>query len=147
VGTRSNLDDLRAAIRGTKLRATPSRVAVLALLRGEGQPLSHGDVAERLAGQGWDRATIYRNLTDLVEAGLLDRADLGDHVWRFEAIGASGAHGAHATRHPHFVCTECGTVECLPGLELNLGTTRRAPRAVKQRQVDVKVTGVCDACA
>lgn len=146
MATRSNLDELRAAIRGAKLRATPSRVAVLALLRGNAQPLSHGDVAERLAGQGWDRATIYRNLTDLAEAGLLDRADLGDHVWRFEAIGVrAGAHGA--ARHPHFVCTECGTVECLPGLELDLGAARRAPRAVKQRQVDVKVTGVCDACA
>ena len=139
---RSTLDDLRTAIRAVKLRATPSRVAVLALLRGEGHPLSHADVAERLASQGWDRATIYRNLTDLAEVGLLDRADLGDHVWRFEAIGA------HASaRHPHFVCTECGSVECLPGLQLDLGATRRAPRALKQRQVDVKVTGVCDACA
>lgn len=143
MASRTNLDELRAAIRGASLRATPSRVAVLALLRGAGQPLSHGDVAERLAGQGWDRATIYRNLTDLAEAGLAARADLGDHVWRFEAVG-----GAHAqARHPHFVCTECGTVACLPGLEISVGALRGAPRALKQRQVEVQVKGVCDACA
>ncbi len=137
-----NLDELRATIRGAGLRATPSRVAVLALLRGEAQPLTHGDVAERLAGQGWDRATIYRNLTDLAEAGLLARADLGDHVWRFEAVG-----GGHASaRHAHFVCTECGAVACLPGLELSTGAARGLPRSVKQRRVDVQVKGVCDAC-
>jgi Fur family transcriptional regulator, ferric uptake regulator len=143
VATRADIDELRAAIRGRQLRATPSRVAVLALLRGEGQPLSHADVAERLAAQGWDRATIYRNLTDLAEAGLLARADLGDHVWRFEAVA-----GGHAqARHPHFVCTECGSVACLPGLEISLGAARGAPRAVRQRQVEVQVKGVCDACA
>jgi Fur family ferric uptake transcriptional regulator len=143
VASRIDLDELRAAIRGAHLRATPSRVAVLALLRGEAQPLSHGDVAERLAGEGWDRATIYRNLTDLAEAGLLARADLGDHVWRFEAVG-----GAHAqARHPHFVCTECGAVACLPGLEISVASVRGAPRALRQRQVEVQVKGVCDACA
>jgi Fur family ferric uptake transcriptional regulator len=133
-----NHDELRATIRGAGLRATPSRVAVLALLRGEAQPLTHGDVAERLAGQGWDRATIYRNLTDLAEAGLLARADLGDHVWRFEASAEA--------RHAHFVCTECGAVACLPGLELSTGAARGLPRSVKQRRVEVQVKGVCDAC-
>ena len=137
---RSTPDDLRTAIRAAKLRATPSRLAVLALLRGEAQPLSHGDVAERLAGQGWDRATIYRNLTDLAEAGLLARADLGDHVWRVEAVGHAAA------RHAHFVCTECGAVACLPGLELSTGAARGLPRSVKQRRVDVQVKGICDAC-
>ena len=88
--------------------------------------MSHGDVADRLANQAWDRATIYRNLTDLAEAGLVRRTDVGDHVWRFEAV--SGAHEPGA--HPHFVCTECGTVECLPEIELAI-RPRDATRACK----------------
>lgn len=136
-----DLDQLRAAIRATGLRATPSRLAVLALLRGTELPVSHGEVADRLAGQAWDRATIYRNLTDLADAGLARRTDLGDHVWRFEAIAAG--HGA--TQHPHFVCTSCGTVECLPDVELALRRTR-TPRAVRSKKVEIQLRGVCDAC-
>jgi|SRR5580704_2074781 Fur family ferric uptake transcriptional regulator len=141
--TRQSVDELRVAVRGKGLRATPSRLAVLDLLRSSDTPMSHGDVADRLASQAWDRATIYRNLTDLAEAGLVRRTDVGDHVWRFEAV--SGEHEAAA--HPHFVCTECGIVECLPQIELAMRTTRsKPPRAVKQRQVEVQVRGLCDAC-
>ncbi len=102
--------------------------------------MSHSDVADRLTMQAWDRATIYRNLIDLAEAGLARRTDIGDHVWRFEAVTEG-----HETSHPHFVCTECGTVECLPELELAVRRSR-APRAVRQRQVEVHVRGLCDAC-
>ena len=56
---RLNLDELRSAVRAKGLRATPSRLAVLELLRGSDAPMSHGDVADRLATQAWDRATIY----------------------------------------------------------------------------------------
>ena len=140
---RQSLDELRAAVRGKGLRATTSRIAVLELLRASDSPMSHGDVADRLANQAWDRATIYRNLTDLAEAGLVRRTDVGDHVWRFEA--KTDDHESVA--HPHFVCTECGIVECLPQIELAMRTTRtKPPRAVKQRQVEVHVRGLCDAC-
>lgn len=134
---------LRDAVRSSGLRATPSRLAVLELVRTSDSPVSHGDVADRLQSHAWDRATIYRNLIDLAEVGLLRRTDVGDHVWRFEAIGED-----HDPAHPHFVCTECGTVECLPELELAMAAGRRAkaPRAVKQRQVEVHVRGLCDAC-
>jgi len=138
-----NLDKLRDAVRSRGLRATPSRLAVLDLVRGGDAPMSHGDVADRLASQPWDRATIYRNLMDLAEAGLLRRTDVGDHVWRFEARSSLGDE--HDTGHPHFVCTECGTVECLPELELSIRRAK-APRALKQRQVEVHVRGLCDSC-
>ena len=140
-------DELRSAVRSSGLRATPSRLAVLELLRTTDSPMSHGDVADRLESHAWDRATIYRNLIDLSEAGLLRRTDVGDHVWRFEAVSDD-----HDSAHPHFVCTECGSVECLPEIELAMaakGTAKnraKAPRAVKQRQVEVHVRGLCDAC-
>jgi Fur family transcriptional regulator, ferric uptake regulator len=137
-----NLDELRTAVRARGLRATPSRLGVLEVLRASDAPMSHGDVADKLASQPWDRATIYRNLVDLVEAGLARRTDVGDHVWRFEA--RMPGHD-HDQAHPHFVCIECGSIECLPELELAVRRAK-APRAVKQRQVEVHVRGLCDAC-
>ncbi|HEU0037606.1 MAG TPA: Fur family transcriptional regulator [Kofleriaceae bacterium] len=139
-----NLDELRTVVRARGLRATPSRLAVLELVRASDSPMSHSEVADRLDNQAWDRATIYRNLVDLAEAGLLRRTDVGDHVWRFEAMG-DDRDGAH----PHFVCTECGTVECLPDLELSMTNASRrtkAPKAVRQQKVEVHVRGLCDAC-
>lgn len=136
---RDDLETLRAAVREAGLRATPSRIAVLHLLRSAQAPVSHGEVVAKLASQAWDPATIYRNLTDLSDVGLARRTDVGDHVWRFEA--ASHA----ATAHPHFVCTECGTVECLPDLEYVV-TRARTPRAIRQKRVEVQMRGLCDAC-
>jgi Fur family ferric uptake transcriptional regulator len=132
--------ELRDAIRERGLRVTQPRLAVLALLRAEAVPLSHADVADRLISEAIDRATLFRNLNSLVEHGLARRTDLGDHVWRFEAVTEDHSH-------PHFVCTECGAVECMTDAELALPRGRRAPRAVRARQVEIAVRGICDACA
>jgi Fur family ferric uptake transcriptional regulator len=132
------LDELRDEIRAHKLRATPSRIAVLELLHASVQPISHADVADKLASLGVDPATLYRNLVDLVEAGLARRADHGDHVWRFALV--RDTHG-----HPHFVCTSCGTMQCLPAMRVTLPA--KAPRAVKRHEIEVHVRGVCDACS
>jgi Fur family ferric uptake transcriptional regulator len=140
VTSRSDQQDLRTSVRDHGLRATPSRIAVLAILRASEAPLSHGDVVKRLASQAWDPTTIYRNLTDFVDAGLVRRTDLGN-VWRFELVGTGHVESAH----PHFVCTACGTIECLPKLELV--TPRSAPRAVRQHKVEVQLRGLCDGCS
>jgi Fur family ferric uptake transcriptional regulator len=138
---RDDLETLRGAVRDAGLRATPSRIAVLHLLRAAEAPVSHSDVVAKLASQAWDPATIYRNLTDLSDVGLARRTDVGDHIWRFEAV--TGSHQASA--HPHFVCTECGTIECLPELEYSVNRAK-APRAIRQKRVEVQMRGLCDAC-
>jgi Fur family ferric uptake transcriptional regulator len=137
---RDDLETLRAAVRNAGLRATPSRIAVLHLLRSASSPVSHGDVVAKLASQAWDPATIYRNLTDLSDVALARRTDVGDHVWRYEAIT-----GDHSAAHPHFVCTECGSIECLPELEYVV-TRAKAPRAIRLKRVEVQLRGPCDAC-
>ncbi|NVB78448.1 MAG: transcriptional repressor [Kofleriaceae bacterium] len=138
---RSKLNELRTVLRAQGLRATPSRIAVLDLLRSKRRPVSHSEVSAELANAGWDPATLYRNLVDLADVGLVRRTDVGDHVWRFELIDAEH----DATRHPHFVCTGCGTVECLPPMELALPKAK-TPRSVRQRRVEVQVRGLCDTC-
>lgn len=134
--------ELRDSIRTTGLRATQPRVAVLRLLHHAGAPRTHAEVVSELDALGWDRATLYRNLTDLAEAGLLRRVDLGDHVWRFEL--ALPGHDPHSTDHPHFLCTNCGDVTCLPEVTLPEGAD--VPSAVVAGQVAIQVRGLCDGC-
>src|SRR5690606_5766963 len=115
-------------IRGAGLRATASRIAVLRELRRAKRPISHGDVVETLQAESWDRATLYRNLIDLAQVGLAHKVELGDRVWRFD--GSRGEQAHDATLHPHFVCTSCGSVACLPQVSISSGPTGALPRAV-----------------
>lgn len=144
----SSPGDLRDAIRALGLRATSARVAVLGCLREAQRPLSHAEVMAQLdEGAAWDRATVYRNLADLARVGLLHRYDLGDHVWRFELATDPCAHGHHEEAgHAHFQCTECGDVQCLPGVALALAGIEGAPASVRQQAVDVQLRGRCDDC-
>ncbi len=132
--------ELQQALRTAGLRATPARMAVLAVLRAAQAPLSHAEVIERMADSLWDRATLYRNLVDLARAGLLHRVDLGDHVWRFEARGE--VHTSPS--HPHFVCTDCGTVACVPGVQVVVSPGSDA--AWLGPEVEVQLKGLCGDC-
>ena len=136
--------DLDELVRSHGLRRTMARVRVLKFVLASGRPVSHGDVAKALEPEGFDYATVYRNLIDLSEAGILARTDLGDHVWRFELRSAKPNDEAE---HPHFICTDCGSVTCLPDNAVKLLPTKKAPRALAKRQVVVQVKGVCDDCA
>ncbi len=138
------IERLRGQIRGVGLRSTGPRVAVLRRLERAHTPVSHADIVNDLAPQGFDRATIYRNLMDLTQAGLASRTDLGDHVWRFELRRQERAHDGE---HPHFMCTGCGTVACLPGGSVRIRTAPGSPRAVRRRHVDIQLKGRCDRCA
>ena len=135
-------EKLRALIRRAGLRATPSRVAVLELLHHALRPISHAETVGALTGQAWDRATIYRNLRDFVRVGLVRKTELGDRVWRFELAAA-----AHSSRdHPHFVCTECGQVLCLPDVEVSLPPQGGQPQALREHQYELQIRGYCDNC-
>ncbi len=137
------LAEFQDRIRSAGLRSTAPRVAVLRELENATSPMSHADLVDALGGEGYDRVTIYRNLTDLTEAGLVVRADLGDHVWRFELKRAGDEHRGS---HPHFTCTDCGTVACLPEESVRITSSKGVPRAVSQRAVEVQLRGLCDGC-
>lgn len=134
---RQATDDIRA----NGLRVTASRLAVLELVRATSRPLTHADVANSLGTDSWDRATLYRNLNDLAEAGLLRRVLLGS-AWHFEAASTD----PNVRAHPHFVCDECGTVECTPEIQMQLCSPATSTKAIRQGQVEIELHGRCDAC-
>lgn len=142
---RKSVEDLRDRIRERGLRATAPRIAVLGALARLGRPTTHADLSAMLAADGWDRATVYRNLVDLSDAGLVRRVDMGDHLWRFERIDERAAH--EESEHPHFLCSSCGGIECLPKEAVRVTATARAPRSLKKKDVQIQIKGRCDRCA
>lgn len=130
----------RQRIQAAGLRATTARVATLLVLRDSSAPLTHAEVAARLAEHEIDKATFFRNLNDMVTADLLRRSELGDHVWRFEIIA-----GEKHALHPHFECVDCGTVSCMQEVEL----TNKSKSASRRfgSVTEILLRGRCNDCA
>jgi Fur family ferric uptake transcriptional regulator len=137
----------REAIRGAGLRITSARLAVMKILMRTRAPVSHSELIVALKGCGFDRATLYRNLMDLTEAGLLERIDLGDNIWRFELRALGSQTQQRVNSHPHFACVDCGQVSCLPEITLKTKSNLKMPKALSEQRVSVQIRGQCDDCS
>ena len=136
-------NELRAVLRDRGLRATSVRLAVLVSLHERAAPMTHEQVMEVLPTGAFDRATVWRVLSDLAEQGVLRRMDLGDRIWRYELIDACRPV---QDDHAHFLCEACGDVSCLPPLEVRL-PGGGMPEALRGAEVRIRFTGVCSDCA
>lgn len=131
----------RALLSNVGLRMTGARMAVVRWLQDATRPATHAEIAEDLVPLGFDKATVYRNLTDLAEAGLVTRSELGDHVWRFELRDRSHDGGK---LHPHFVCIDCGSVSCVHDDKI-IDDARKALTKMGQ-VVEILLRGHCTTC-
>ena len=134
------IEQAREMIRGANLRSTSCRIAVLQHLSTADHPISHNDVADTLVPLGFDKSTIYRCLTEMAEANLLARLDLGDHVWRFEMLSPDENGNVD---HPHFMCLDCGKVSCLPDVKVRITPLKSAEGA---DITEVLLKGHCSSC-
>ena len=133
--------DAKSILRSRGLRGTAARVGVLQCLAREQLPLTHAEVTERLSEFGFDQSTLYRCLTELADAGIVARLDLGDSLRRFELL--TREHSG-VSEHPHFLCVDCGKIQCLSDFTFRLSARRGA--ANPGRVTEVLVKGHCAAC-
>ena len=136
-----SIENARSTLKAAGLRCTAARIAVVQCLHADAAPMTPLDVATQLHDYGFDKSTIYRSLTELNDAKVIVRLDLGDSVRRFELSPDS----SDATQHPHFMCTSCGEVVCLPDFTVELKSMRkrsRPPGVISE----VLVRGQCTEC-
>lgn len=135
--------DLRTLLRERGMRATPARLAVCDVLSKAEAPLTHAEVSKLLAPRDFDQTTVFRNLADLVEARVIRRIEVGDHVYRFEWQAGGDADALHA----HFFCVDCGEVTCLTDLpSVASAAVRRAGKNVIHDVTEVLYKGHCSSC-
>lgn len=135
------IDEIRTLVRKSGLRSTSARITVIQFLRKATSPLTHAEIAEDLTPLGFDKATVYRNLIDLADAGLVKRTELGDHAWRFELRNPDEPEDE---QHPHFVCTECGSVSCLHDVDFNRSQNKQWSQVGTVKEILLK--GICHEC-
>ena len=102
------MDDLHDAVaqilRGHGQRYTPARRAVVEALERADRPVT---LPEILAdNDDLAQSSAYRNLAELVDAGVVRRIITSDEYSHFEITDQlTGEH------HHHLICTVCGAVE------------------------------------
>jgi len=136
------LAEVKTMIRGAGLRSTAARVAVIQQLASFPMPQTHGEVTEALEAFGFDQSTIYRCLTELADAGLVARLDLGDSIRRFELL-QSGADGF--SEHPHFMCVKCGSISCLADHTFKVAAKKKGASSPGEI-LEVLLKGRCKSC-
>ena len=126
------------------LRSTPVRRAILVLLSATTQPMDVPALLEKLPKQT-DGVTVYRTLNSFVEKKIIHRVRGEERSWSF-AMGPSSKGAAH--RHAHFVCEQCGKVECLAELAIprSLGRGLNVGPKYNVDYTEVIVHGSCGQC-
>jgi len=134
-----DLDRLRPA--GTK-RSSKRDLIVNVFLKQEGH-LSADDLVDliRREDQRISRATVYRTLQWMEEAGIARKVDFGEGRFRFE-------HSYRHPRHFHLICKTCNrSYEFLSSDIEQLVEEIATARAFTARQTVVQIYGTCESCS
>jgi Fe2+ or Zn2+ uptake regulation protein len=89
-------------LRTSGLRYTASRRAVVDILAASDRPLTIPEILR--VEPALAQSSAYRNLTELIGAGVVHRIVAGDEFSHFELAEDLTSH------HHHLICTSCGRV-------------------------------------
>ncbi|MFZ2556187.1 MAG: Fur family transcriptional regulator [Minisyncoccia bacterium] len=127
----------REMLKTRGLRATPKRVALLGILQKAAHPMTAEEMHAKVRA---DLVTIYRNLQNLVAAGIVSEVRFKDSSVRYEF-----SHG----HHHHVVCTNCGIVEELAACDVSM-LQKKALQASGFSRINehsLEFFGLCRSCA
>jgi Fur family ferric uptake transcriptional regulator len=130
-------------LRGTSGRRGGARTLVVDFVGRQDCCLSVQEIHERLRAEGArvGLASVYRAVEGLVDAGLVQRVELGDGIARFEPADPAGEH------HHHLVCDTCGKVEPFEDAALETAIERVAGgRGYDVAAHEVVLRGACADC-
>jgi Fur family ferric uptake transcriptional regulator len=136
--TSAYVDSLRPA--GSKRSSKRDRI-VDVFLRQDGH-ISADDLVEiiRREDARISRATVYRTLQWMVEAGIARKVDFGEGRFRYE-------HSYRHPRHFHLICKSCSTSSEFLSSDIEaLIEEVASARGFTPRQSVVQIYGTCEAC-
>jgi Fur family ferric uptake transcriptional regulator len=138
------IDPHAIVLRQANLRSTPVRLAVLRVLANSRRPLDVSQIRAALP-DSTDTVTVYRTLNTFAENKLVHRVRGEDRSWRYARGGATDTSDH---RHPHFMCDECGKVECLTQASIpgDILESSAVGRGYKVEYPELVLHGRCPNC-
>jgi Fur family transcriptional regulator, peroxide stress response regulator len=132
-------DSIKRSLESRGLRCTPQRHSLMAFLmacKSHPTAVEIFESVNRLDPRS-SRATIYNNLRDLVQAGLVREVAVEGRAARFDA---------KSVRHHHFICDGCGSVEDIEWYDVpKPASVLLGKRRI--RDCELIFRGLCTKCA
>src|ERR1700679_2092653 len=131
----------RLAVAG--YRRGGARRELLELMGGQPCALSAFEIEDRLAAgpRRVSRASIYRILEELGDPGLIQRAEVGAGITRYEPIRSDHDHP------PHLVCDLCGRLEPFTDQALERAVAQASERVdLNVSEHEIVLHGTCRDC-
>lgn len=131
-----------ALLKKKGMRVTPQREAIYRLLAGnKGHPTAEHIFHEvKKAFPSISFNTVYKTLLSFEEAGLIQRFNTGQNIYRYDA---------DVSAHPHFICLQCGRVDDMreypDNVEDFIGKAERFSPG-KMKFVTLHFYGYCPQC-
>jgi Fur family peroxide stress response transcriptional regulator len=132
-------EEIKQCLESSGLRCTSQRYGVMAfLMEHTGHPTAPEifEAVNRIDPRS-SRATIYNNLRDLVQAGLVREVAVEGRAARFDA---------RAKQHHHFICDHCGNVEDLAWYDVPRPASGSLGKRTL-RECELIIRGLCAKCA
>jgi len=131
------------ALKNLKLKSTPKRLAILAILEDEFVYLSPEDIWKRLK-ERFERIglpTVYRNLEELSEGGIISKVIHPNRQLYYFFC-------KNTDHHHHFICVSCRRVEDVQFCAVKQIEEEVAEK-IQGRIIShiVQVNGLCRTCA
>jgi len=139
---RPAVDDLSERLSARGRRPTAQRLTVLEALRRAAHTLTAQELYEQLHESHplLGRATVFRSLDSLVDAGLAQRFERPGHIYAYAACSAE--------HHHHLVCTSCdSTFEIDEKSIASLTRELSARHGFTVHHSSLDFYGRCSACA
>jgi len=132
-------DEIKQSLACSGLRCTPQRYAVMAFLLEHNRHPTAAEIfkAVNRVDPRSSRATTYKNLRDLVQAGLVREVAVEGRAARFDATGM---------RHHHFICDRCGKVEDVEWCDVLRPASGSLGKRIL-REAELIFRGLCVKCA
>lgn len=134
-----DVETIRQRLDANGVKFTTQRYCVMAfLMENAGHPTAVEifDGVNRLDPRS-SKATVYRNLKDLVQAGLVREVAVEGRSARFDLKGMP---------HHHFICDRCGKVENMEWFDVPEPPAGSVGDRVV-REYEVILRGLCTGCA
>ena len=134
-------EEIIAKLEAKGIKPTANRILVLkTLVEAEGQPLSLGDLEQRLVSM--DKSSIFRTLTLFLEHDAAHAFEDGRGVLNYEVCEEEGKCDHH-DGHIHFYCESCHRSFCMEDIHI---PSFELPEGFFPHSVSFVIKGECPEC-
>ena len=124
------------------IRVTSMRKEILNIFLEYDKALSHNDIELEL--EDCDRITLYRNLKNFQEKGIIHKAIDGTNTPKYALCEQQCDEHHHHDDHVHFHCERCDSTFCLDDVSLPEVNT---PAGYSISSANLILNGTCNICS